>query len=88
LARSSEGDSLDSLRSDVLEYLAAHPEAADSVEGILGWWLPKQRYEKAKTKLQRVLESLAAEGLVERIQLVNGKVVYKGLPKKVAGPHK
>jgi hypothetical protein len=35
------------LSEEILSYLGAHPQAADTVDGIVGWWLPRQRHYEA-----------------------------------------
>lgn len=63
------------LAQDIQRYLLAHPHAADSVEGVLGWWLPRQRYEESAAKVQQALEFLAQRGAVTK-RVLAGKVVY------------
>lgn len=60
---------------DILAYLHAHPQASDSLEGIVSWWLPA-RFMGARESVQQSLDRLAAEGLVERTRLADGTVVY------------
>lgn len=61
---------------EILGYLDAHPAAADSVEGIVEWWLARKRYEDAKRHVPRALEYLLAQGLVEKTRLVSGGSIY------------
>ncbi len=69
------------LCDEILQYLRAHPRAADTLEGIVGWWLPRQRYELAQQRIQQALNNLVVRGLVEKITLANGTVVYSS-PKR------
>jgi hypothetical protein len=46
------------------------------VDGIVRWWLPRQRYEEAVDRVQQALDDLVARGLVDRITLVDGTVLY------------
>ena len=48
-------------------YLAEHPEAMDTIEGIAEWWLMRQRIRVELEALMRVLSRLTCEGVVERI---------------------
>ncbi len=52
---------------DILAYLAEHPDARDSIEGIVQWWLleRKIRYHEAKVK-EAVNELVAGGFIVER----------------------
>lgn len=64
------------LSDEILSYLRAHPQAFDTVEGIVEWWLPRQRYEEAVDRVQQALDELVAQGLVEKTTLVDGTVLY------------
>jgi hypothetical protein len=61
---------------EILAYLHAHPTAADSLEGIVSWWLPRQRYEEARSRIQACLDRLVERGLVSRTRLADGTVLY------------
>ncbi len=65
---SSNGSSAQDSRLEILEYFRRHPAAGDSLEGILDWWLPQQRYETARTAIQRALDDLVEQGLVEEVK--------------------
>jgi hypothetical protein len=56
-----EVSALHKLQREILSYLAQHPDAKDTVEGIVQWWLPR---EDTRMKVSHV--SSALEGLVER----------------------
>ena len=56
------------LFQQILNYLIQHPDAKDTVEGILKWWLPGRKIEWGNEQVQEVLDFLVAEGwLVKRI---------------------
>lgn len=52
----------------VLGYLAEHPDASDTLEGIAEWWIMRQRTRVEVTKLARVLRHLAESSLLEKIE--------------------
>ncbi len=56
-------------------YLSHHPHAADSIEGIIKWWLPQQRYVDAHDKILKALDYLIAEGVVRKID-IPGNILY------------
>ena len=60
----------------VLAYLQHHPDAADTLEGIVRWWLPQQRYETEKARIEQVLETLVGEGTLSRERLPGGALLY------------
>lgn len=59
-------------------YLVLHPQAADSAEGILRWWLTRQRYEESVGKVLQALEQLLQQGTVCKRVLQDGQVLYTG----------
>ncbi len=48
----------------VLSYLSEHPEAQDSLEGILSWWLLDRTIEEQTAEVEAALATLVAAGLV------------------------
>jgi hypothetical protein len=62
-------------------YLAKHPNAADSMEGIRRWWLMRQRYEESAQQVQQALEQLLRQGVVTKRVLTDGQVLYAGQAK-------
>jgi hypothetical protein len=51
----------------VRRYLAEHPEAMDTTEGIAEWWLMRERMRVDLEALARILGRLTDEGVLERI---------------------
>jgi hypothetical protein len=49
----------------VCSYLAEHPEAMDTLEGIAGWWLMRQQIRVDLERLDRVLHRLVDAGILE-----------------------
>jgi Fe2+ or Zn2+ uptake regulation protein len=68
-------------RETILRYLEAAPHAADTVEGVVIWWLPRQRYRDAYQDIEKILEELTAEGLVVKTRLLDNKVIYSCKPR-------
>lgn len=64
-------------RWEILEYLRAHPGAADSLDGIVIWWLSRQRYETASEAIQEALNDLEAQGVIEAVTLGDGRRLYR-----------
>ncbi len=52
------------LAYDILGYLVEHPEAQDSLEGIVEWWLLEQQIERQTTKVKKALVELVSKGLI------------------------
>ena len=64
-------------RIEIVEYLRAHPSAADTVDGIMHWWLPLQRYETAREVIQKALDDLFEEGLIEYVVTSDNRKVFR-----------
>jgi hypothetical protein len=74
----SYGDQPDvaALAEQIRAYLLRHPKAADSVAGVLKWWLLEQRLEQSRDNVQRALDYLVATGQVAERKTPDGTVVY------------
>jgi hypothetical protein len=49
---------------EILSYLAEHPHAEDSIEGITEWWLLDRKIKHQTALVEAALDSLIAKGLV------------------------
>lgn len=58
-------------------YLARHPAAADSVQGVARWWLPAEGVDEPIEQVRRALEFLRMRGVIEVTQLPDGGAVYR-----------
>ena len=72
-------------RREILDYLHAHPAAADTVAGIVDWWLPRQRWETATAAIQRALDDLVTRGVVDEVVSDVGTTLYR--LHRPRGPH-
>jgi hypothetical protein len=84
---SAEADHrVQAIARDIEAYLAVHPDAADSAEGIQRWWLASTLTEESLDQVRAALERLAAAGRVTRHVLPDGRVVYScGVPQAEDG---
>ncbi|HBZ30194.1 MAG TPA: hypothetical protein DEO56_06305, partial [Nitrosomonas nitrosa] len=65
------------LQNVILQYLRSNPDAADTLEGIMNWWLPKQRYEQVNVEnVYQALEQLITEGEIKKVSLLDGTTLY------------
>jgi hypothetical protein len=71
-----EAETISSIAGQVREYLSAHPKAADTLEGIAGWWLPQQGASANLELVQQALDYLVARNEVVRVQSADGHVLY------------
>jgi hypothetical protein len=73
-------DSVDGLAETILRYVAACPNACDTVDGICDWWIPRQRYVEAKGNVLAALELLKARGQIDTRTCADGQVLYCARP--------
>jgi hypothetical protein len=55
----------DELAEAILSYLADHPQAMDTLDGIAEWWILRQRVTIEVNRVARVLGRLTEQGLLE-----------------------
>ena len=61
---------------EINRYLEQHPQASDTMEGIVQWWLTHQRFEQAWDTVHKALEHLVAKGSVAKHVTIEGKTMY------------
>ena len=49
---------------EILAYLVDHPEAQDTLEGIVEWWLLEQQITRQTAKVRKALAELVTKGLI------------------------
>ncbi len=57
-------------------YLAAHPDACDTIEGIVEWWLLEQRIQVTGEKVAVALRRLLDKNVVREIHAPDGRIHY------------
>jgi hypothetical protein len=62
---------------EIRRYLAAHPNASDTVEGVHSWWLPNR---VPRATVQKALDALAEDEVVHRRELPDGNHIYAAGP--------
>jgi len=66
----------DQLRAAVLSYVAEHPDAMDTLDGIADWWIARQQIRVNVHRLGSVLEDLVRGGSLESVD-VAGERMYR-----------
>lgn len=64
---------------EIQRYLETRPDAADTLAGIVKWWLLRQRLEEASGKVQKALDYLVVHGIVRKKTIAGGAVLYSSL---------
>ena len=68
---------------EVLAYLFTHPDAQDTVEGIVTWWLMTLRITQQTVKVKVVLAELVTCRLVLERKGPDGRMFYRVNKKKI-----
>ena len=66
---------------EIKRYLAMHPNAADSLEGISKWWLAPQNLNYPPAKVQSALDYLVEVGVMRKAEGFGMQAVYAGIGK-------
>jgi hypothetical protein len=53
---------------DILGYFAEHPDAQDTIEGIIEWWLMERHIIREAARVESALRELVSSGMVIRHQ--------------------
>ena len=69
------------IAQEIKHYFEAHPNAADSIDGIINWWLQRQRYLNAIEKIDQALEYLVVHGEIKKTEIPGGRIIYSNAEK-------
>jgi len=61
----------------ILRYLTEHPDAADTADGILEWWLLKQSFFEEEKVVEKALERLFEQKLIFRVEAADTRKHYR-----------
>lgn len=73
----------DEITHDILAYLVEHPEAQDTLEGIVEWWLLEQNIKRQTALVKETLEELVRNGFIFERRIGNSETVYQINEKKL-----
>jgi hypothetical protein len=62
---------------EILVYLAEHPEAQDTLEGIVEWWLMEQQIKWGIVRVKEALAELVAQRLILERKGKDGRIHYR-----------
>jgi len=69
-------DGVSQIMKALLAYLRNHPKAADTLEGISKWWLPRDE-ARSRDDVARALEKLVAQGRIEKHVAPDGRRLFR-----------
>ena len=71
-----QADEDQNLAQMILDYLVKYPQAQDTLEGIVQWWLLNERLTVVTANVKEALDELIRDGLVNCRCGVNGRTYY------------
>jgi hypothetical protein len=69
--------SLPSPAPEILDYLARHPDAQDTIDGILQWWVLDACIRKWTPKITETVSLLVEKGFLEMKPSEDGHFLYR-----------
>jgi len=81
----SKDDKPRSVGDEVMDYLARHRAAEDTLEGIVSWWLPLQRMSLAVASIEEALRDLVSRNQVAVRRGPDGRLRYRLNPQFTNG---
>jgi hypothetical protein len=69
---------------EILDYLARHPDAQDTIDGILQWWVLDACLRKWAPKIAETVAQLVEQGFLEQKRSADGNVIYRASPNYLA----
>jgi hypothetical protein len=64
-------------RRYILGYLLEHPDAGDTLDGIVEWWLLHQRIRFETRNVSQAVSELIAQGLIVTQKGPDSRIIYK-----------
>jgi hypothetical protein len=78
--------SLPSPAPEILDYLARHPDAQDTIDGILHWWVLDSCIRKWSPTIAETVAQLVEQGFLQEKPSADGHVFYRVSPDYLAEP--
>lgn len=68
--------SVSEIAQAIVEYVEKNPEAQDTLDGIVEWWLP-QFQTKPRMAIKEALDELVAAGLITAHKGKDAQILYR-----------
>jgi len=65
------------IRYYILSYLAENPDAGDSFDGIVEWWLLRQRIKHETRIVSEAVAQLVFDGLILEQKKSDSRIIYR-----------
>lgn len=81
------GEEVFHLAAEISRYLAQREGAADTFEGLVTWWLFRQRLAEAENKIRLAVQYLCDHGVIRKRTLADGTILYMAASGAVGKPN-
>ena len=72
----SQNGSMEAVAAAIVDYVHAHPRAADSADGVHRWWIGGQHAGPGLDVVESALDLLVERHVLRRLPLGDGSVLY------------
>ena len=62
---------------EILSYLARNPDAQDTLEGVVEWWMFEQKIRSRTSQVELALAQLVAKGLIVKRKGKDARTHYR-----------
>jgi hypothetical protein len=69
---------------EILDYLARHPDAQDTIDGIMHWWVLDACIRNWAPKIAETITQLVQQGFLEQKPSADGHIFYRVSPEYLA----
>lgn len=66
----------------IASYIATHPQAADTVDGVRDWWVALDLPGATRDEVQAAIDQLVARGTLAKSALPEGTLFYAAVTSK------
>ena len=73
-----EDPDIQSLAQEIARYLQGREQIADTLDGIVHWWILRQRLHEERRKVERAMAYLYQQGMISMRRLPDGRTLYVG----------
>lgn len=72
-------DRIKQAAQEIINYLQTNPNAADTVAGIAGWWISKQRLNESIDIVEQALAELERQGKIRKVEINKDLFLYSSV---------
>ena len=73
---SKQDEPMEAVAAVIVDYLHAHPMAADSADGVHRWWIGVHCGALGVAEVEAALDLLVLRAVLRRLRLTDGTVLY------------